>query len=192
RMDYQNKSDHVLLLLLKQSDHRAYTVLYKRYSSLLYAHVLRRLNDREEAKDIIHELFTYLWLNREHLEIQGHLSGYLYTAARNRVIKVIARKVTASQYIDLELIKDHENIPSDHLVRENQLKQLIEKEIAALPTKMQEVVRLSRKEYLSHKENALHFNISEFTSINQMSNDPRVLKARLNTFPFLLAIIFYL
>lgn len=182
KMEYKNKPDHHLLALLKESDHQAYTVLYNRYSSVLYAHALRRLQDREEAKDIIQELFTYLWVNRESIVVQGQVSGYLYTAVRNRVIKVIAHRAVASQYIDFELTKDYKNSTSDYLIRETQLKNLIENEIAALPPKMRKVFLLSRKEHLPHREIANQLNISEFTVKKQVSNALRILRARLDLF----------
>lgn len=191
-MHYKNNSDQDLLTLLKEGDHQAYTELYNRYSGLLYAHVLRRLNDREEAKDIIHELFTYLWVNRSIIEIQGQLSGYLYTSVRNRVIKVVSHKVVASKYIDIQQLKNHCNFSSDYLIRENQLKDIIEKEINSLPPRMQEVFILSRRGYLTHKEIACELNISELTVKKQVTNALKLLRTRLDLFVKLFFLITFL
>lgn len=177
---YRDYSDHVLLNLLKDGNHHAYTELYNRYSGILYAHALRRLNDREEAKDIIHEIFTYLWVNRSTIEIQGHISGYLYTSVRNRVIKVVAHQTVASKYIDVQQFKIPNSFSSDYLIRENQLKDLIEKEIGSLPPRMREVFNLSRKGYLTHREIACELNISELTVKKQMTNALKLLRTRLD------------
>lgn len=181
-MYYKNNTDQTLVTLFKEGDHKAYSELYDRYSGVLYAHVLRRLNDREEAKDIVHELFTYLWVNRETIQIYGQFSGYLYTSVRNRVIKVIAHKTVVSRYVDVENLRKHKSLPSDFLIRENQLKRLIEKEVDALPPRMREVFVLSRESYLTHKEIACQLNISELTVKKQMSNALKVLRTRLGLF----------
>ena len=189
-MYYKDSSERNLLALLKEGDHDAYTELYNRYSPVLYAHVLRRLKDREEAKDIIHELFTYIWVNRLTIDIEGHVSGYLYTSIRNRVIKVVAHKVVASKYIDVQQAKNHQHFSSDFLIRENQLRDLIEKEIECLPPRMQEIFVLSRKKYLSHREIAFELNISKLTVKKQVANAIKLLRTRLDLFVIFYSLIF--
>src|SRR4051794_27471188 len=106
-MTYRNLSDSVLFSLYKEGNRGAYTEIYNRYSGALYAHALKRLNDREEAKDVIQELFTYLWLHRRKITIQTQLSGYLYKATRNRVINILAHREVANYYIDsVELLNN--------------------------------------------------------------------------------------
>lgn len=191
-MHYKDNSDQFLLILLKEGDHYAYTELYNRYSGVLYAHALRRLKNREEAKDIIHELFTYLWVNRSVIEIQGQLSGYLYTSVRNRVIKVVSHKVVASKYIDMQQLKSHCDFSSDYLIRENQLNDIIEKEINSLPPRMQEIFILSRRGYLTHREIAYELNISELTVKKQVTNALKLLRTRLDLFVKLFFLITFL
>jgi RNA polymerase sigma-70 factor (ECF subfamily) len=78
----QNFSDQELVALIKEGDHAAYQAIYQRFFSLLYVHAVRRLNDDEEAGNIVQELFAYLWDKRETLEISGSLSCYLYGLPR--------------------------------------------------------------------------------------------------------------
>ena len=51
--DYRTLSDQELTGLLKNGDQAAYAMIYQRYYRLLYIHALKKLNDEEEAKDII-------------------------------------------------------------------------------------------------------------------------------------------
>ncbi|GAA4302323.1 RNA polymerase sigma factor [Aestuariibaculum suncheonense] len=185
---YQEITDKNLFSLIRKGDHRAYTELYNRYSPVLYAHILRRLNDREEAKDIIHELFTYIWVNRMKIQIEGHPSGYLYTAVRNRVIKVISRRIVATKHVDMHRPSPYNNIASDYLIRENQLRDLIEKEIESLPPRMQEIFLLSREKFLTHKEIACELNISELTVKKQVANAIKVLRTK---FDLIINIFFF-
>lgn len=178
---YPSLSDQDLFSLFKKGDRDAYTEIYTRYSTPLYAHVLSRLSDREEAKDIVHELFAYLWVNRTKIVIQTQLSSYLYKAIRNRVINVLAHREVATNYIhSLEFANNREH--TDDLVRQNQLAELIEKEINFLPSRMREVFLLSKRGYLSNREIADKLQISELTVKKQMTNALKLLRSRLSTF----------
>ncbi|WP_316789766.1 sigma-70 family RNA polymerase sigma factor [Pedobacter frigoris] len=111
------------------------------------------LRDREEVKDILQQIFSLIWTGRKELEIQSQLSGYLYTAVRNRIFKVIAHKQVTSKYISsLADFGSTGECETDHLTRERQLLAIIEKEISELPEKMREIFELSRKQGLSHKQ----------------------------------------
>jgi len=175
-------ADHELLSLLRESNHMAYTEIYKRYSGILYLHAYNKLRNREEAKDILQELFTNIWNRRKELKIETNLSGYLYTAIRNRVFKQIASKGVEAQYLSsIQKYANQWECITDHLTRQNQLE--------ALPTKMKEVFLLSRKTYLSHREIAGQLGITESTAKKQVNNALKILRAKLGLFTWLLLFI---
>ncbi|MCD0488639.1 RNA polymerase sigma-70 factor [Pedobacter sp. MC2016-14] len=177
---YRNYTDVELTDLLRSGDHLAFTEIYKRYTNVLQGHAYSKLQDREEAIDLVQELFVSLWTKRESIVIHTTLSGYLYTAVRNRILNVILHKKVASDYItSLQDFIDHGEALTDHLVREKELRLIIEKEISALPEKMRAVFELSRKEGLSHKEIAEKLGLSEKTVKNQVNNSLKALKGKL-------------
>lgn len=185
--NYRDYSDQELFHLLQDDDRGAFAEIYNRYKGPLFIHAFHRLRDREECKDLIQQLFAVLWDNRNSIILNGHLSGYLYTAVRNRVFKIIARQNVASNYIDaIAQIADAGTCITDHRVRENQLMQIIEKEIAGLPPKMREVFELSRKNYWSHKEIAEQLELSEKTVRNQVNNALKILRVKLGTLVILI------
>ena len=190
--DYNNFTDQELFILLKNGNHSAYTEIYHRYKQLLYTHAYQRLRNEQEVDDIIHELFTALWIKRETLVFKTNLAGYLYTAVRNRILDYIAHQKVQSNYISsfATFIKQSENI-TDFLLREKQLKVLIDKEIAALPTKMREVFELSRKENLSHEEISIRLGITKKTVKSQVNNALKILRTKLSLLAWLYFILFY-
>ena len=97
---YSAFSDQELTTLLRGGDHAAYTEIYNRYSGVLYLHAYNKLRNREEAKDILQELFTVIWRKREEIEFRSSLSGYLYVAIRNRIFKHIAHQQNEEEYIN--------------------------------------------------------------------------------------------
>src|ERR1700744_5900949 len=168
---YGSFSDAELTGLLKSGDQAAFTEIYDRYKWVLLLHTLKRTGDREQEKDIVQELFTTLWDKRAELDLRSHLSGYLYTAIRNRVIKLFTRQQVATGYLaSLGAVIDKDSCITDHKVRQNSLAALIEKEINELPEKMREVFVLSRKHHLSNKEIARELGIQESTVKRRISN----------------------
>lgn len=188
-LNYETISDNELAELLRSGDRAAFTEIYNRYKWLLHTHAYKWMQDREEAKDIIHELFAALWTKRESLSFPDNLSAYLYTAVRNRIFNVISHQKVASQYLNsLQAFIDEDQAAADHLVREKQMTLLIEKEIAALPAKMRAVFELSRKEQLSHKEIAEQLAISEQTVRKHVQHALKILRVKLGLVVFLFLI----
>lgn len=178
-------SDPELVALLRLGNRAAYTEIYKRYTGILYSHAYSKLQNREEARDIIQELFTVFWHKRESIAIENNLSGYLYCALRNRILNVIYhRQVESTYFLSIKDNMERFESPTDHRLRENVLTLLIEKEVSSLPEKMREVFELSRKHNLSRKEIASQLNLSEKTVKNQINNALKVLRIKMDGFFF--------
>lgn len=177
---YGSLSDLELTELLKQGDANAYTVIYNRYFDELYLHAYNRLRDKEEAQDVIHELFAGLWNKRAVLEVRSSLPAYLYTSVRNRIMDVISHQQVESRYVSsLQSFIEKGYCVTDHKVREQMLAALIEKGISELPPKMREVFELSRKHAMSHKEIAEQLSLSEQTVRKQVNNALKILRLKL-------------
>jgi len=176
---YELLSDNELIQLLKASDHTAYTEIYHRYFYLILAHAYKKLRDENLAKDVVQDIFANLWFRREHNLPTSNLQGYLYIAARNKIFDLFAHQQVQSKYIDSlnEFLNTHSSVPTDHLVRENQLKAYIEKEIQGLTPKM-------RKDNLSHKEIAEKLGTSENNVSTQITTALRILRTKLGIIAF--------
>jgi len=179
---YNTLSDIELVQLLKSNDEAAFNEIYKRFQGLLYVYASRITREENEAEDIVQEIFIYLWDKRSTLALDN-LSAWLYQAVRYRFFDRLDRlKVRTHHRTSLQSFLDQGNYNPDEYVRERELVQQIEKGIAALPVKMQEIFTLSRKEQLSHKEIAARLNLSEKTVKNQVHNALRILKTRIGVF----------
>ncbi|NEU07978.1 RNA polymerase sigma-70 factor [Flavihumibacter sp. R14] len=187
---YNILSDLELASLLKEGDRAAFTEIYDRYIFVLLNHAYNKTRDRELAKDMVQEVFTMLWSMRESLQLNTNVSGFLYTSIRNTILNQIAHKGVQGKYLEslLKFSEQGQTI-TDHLIREKQFGELIEKEIAALTPKMRTVFELSRKEHLSHKEIAEKLQISEQTVSKHVTNALHILRVKLGIFVYLLWII---
>lgn len=183
---YSALSDQKLAALLKEGDEVAYTEIFNRFKYVLHGHAVNKLRDREEARDIIQEVFAYLWLKRETIQFTSNLSGYLYGAVRNAILNRVTRRQVQEKYFDaMKAFSLGNEVETDHLIREKQLREFIEQEIAQLPAKMREVFELSRNENLSHAAIAEKLGISEQTVSKQISNAIKILKVKLGIFIYL-------
>lgn len=180
---YKRYTDRELLSFLCHDDHDAYGEIFHRYKNRLYLHACRLLKDREEAREVVQDLFVTLWNRRADICINTCLSAYLYTSVRNRVIKTISHKQVESAYFTSIRKYFQEGVAiTDHLVRQKELATAIEREINELPPRMRIVFNLSRRECLSHREIATRLNLSSATVKKQVNNALKILRVKLGHF----------
>ncbi|SMC47231.1 RNA polymerase sigma-70 factor [Pedobacter africanus] len=184
---YNGYTDQQLITLLKEGDHSAYARLYDRYFQLLFVYAFKRLKNEAEAKDVVQDFFTVLWVKRGTLNFNCAISAYCFTAVNNRIIDLFLHKRVTDKYMgSISFPTEQEEAKTDHLVREKQLMAYIDKEIQALPVKMRKIFELSRKSNYTYKEIADELSISEKTVHRQMSNALMRLRAKLGLFVFLM------
>lgn len=178
---YGKLSDQELSDLLKSGNQFVFAEIYNRYKGVLYLHAYRMIQHREDAMDVVQELFANIWTNRETLTIKTTLSAYLYGAIRNRILDVIAHQKIVLKYTDsLQGFLDDGEMVTDNQIREKELNRIIETEISQMPPKMREVFELSRQQNLSHKEIASQLNISDKTVKKQVNKAIKLLRLKIN------------
>ena len=183
---YSSLSDLELTDLLRKDDAAAFTVIYNRHFDTLFVHAYKRLQDKDEAQDVVHELFAHIWNKRRDFTVNTSLTAYLSTAVRNKILDIISHQEVESKYVSsLQGFLEEGVCITDHRIRERQLVELIEQGIADLPPKMREVFEMSRKHQLSHKQIAEQLNLSEQTVRKQVSNALKILRVKLGLMLFI-------
>jgi len=187
---YSKYTDPELLALLKEGKHNAFKEIYLRYNSLLFAYAFRRLQNREEAMDVVQEVFIHLWENRSDFVIKSYLSGFLYKSVLNKILDIwkhnsVVRKHVLSQSVQIDV----DAVETDFLIREKEVSNMIAREIAAMPPRMREVYELKFKQYFTVKQIASELGISENTVATQLQRASAHLKNKLGLVVFILHII---
>jgi RNA polymerase sigma-70 factor (family 1) len=180
-MPYSKLTDAELVVLLRNQNRSAFSEIFNRYWGQLYVHALKMLKDEDDAKDIVQEVFTALWLKSEKIEIILNLQAYLFSCIRFKVLNHIRDNNTRINYIDLfsQFINRKNHTVLEH-IEERELAEAINAVINSLPEKMKKIFELSRTQYLSHKEISKKLNISEKTVKKQISNALYILKGKIN------------
>lgn len=170
-------SDEEILLSFQSGNRQAYELIYERYWMILFRHADKILQDEEEAKDVVQEVFTILWLKGASLLPHQPVAAFLYTTTRHKVLDHLKRNKVRTKYLDAlkQMMEQRNPVPDQQLIAKELARQ-IEREIESLPPRMREIFKLSREKHQSHKEISEQLNISDKTVKKQISNALQLLK----------------
>ncbi len=173
-------SDKNLVDLCREGDTKAFEELYNRYWCKLYSSAFKRIRVREVAEEIVQELFTSLWLNREKLVIHTSFQNYLYSSVRYLVFAYFSKEYSRKSYEEFALgkVSIYDN-STEEVIALHDLGKNLDAELSHLPGRCRSVFELSRKQYKSNKEIASVLGISEKTVENQLTKALRILRVNL-------------
>lgn len=155
---YEKLSDEELIRLLADDDHAAFKTIYNKFWQKLFTLAVYKTGDREDAEEIIQDIFISIWNRRQELNID-FLEAYLTKAVNLKLIDRLRKKIKAHTKIDIETISISTEI-IDYLTVEDFSMQ-VEASLNKLSAKTQEVYDLSRNQGKSQKEIAEYLNLTE-------------------------------
>jgi RNA polymerase sigma-70 factor (ECF subfamily) len=145
----------------------AYETIYRRYVHSLLKAAYKRLEDKQQAEDLVQDVFFRLWDKRERLRVTN-LSAYLHTAVRYEILNYVSRnKAPLHFYAPFEAVLMETDTPESQLLAK-EFVGLVLKYAETLPARRKEVFLLHIKNKLSVKEIAAYLKISEKTVYNHL------------------------
>ena len=163
------------------NDREAFTLLYRRYWEGLFITAAKALRGKEEAGDVVQDVFLSLWNRRHELKIEDSLPAYLHTAVRYKSIQYIEKNITRRDYLGLfaDVAINHLPANAEDNLQLKEMQEAVSKSVAKMPPRMQEVYLLSRMEHLSHKQIAEQLNISAETVKKHIQNALNLIRENL-------------
>lgn len=73
--------------------------LFKTYYKELYVHALSFVRDEEEAKDIVTDVYEYVWRNFNKLDVSVSLRPLLYKLTRSRSLDFLRREKSKEKFL---------------------------------------------------------------------------------------------
>lgn len=171
-------SDKALFELIQLSNYEAFNELYKRSWKQLYTIAHKKTGSRDDAFDLVQNVFMGFYDKREQLQIHIPVQDYLRKSLLFKLAEYFrARGFQEKHYKNLELFlennKDAAQINTEELESLEQDYQdvidLIYKSIDEMPEKMQQIFLISRSEKYSINQIAEQLNLSPQTVKNQIS-----------------------
>jgi RNA polymerase sigma-70 factor (ECF subfamily) len=147
-------TDKGLLQAIARKDDVALAALYDRYRLILFGLLMRILNSREEAEDVLQEVFLQVWRRAADFdEKRGRPFTWLVTLTRSRAIDRLRQLHSRERFVssDSEFFVDSVLDPAQDAVRSEQ-RDLVAGALAELSEDQRRTLTLAYFEGLTQTE----------------------------------------
>ena len=158
--------DKSLIDQMRSGDYAAFTLLYNKYIRQLTQYGLKFIPDLPAVEDCLHDVFVWVWTNRQKLDIHYSVKSYLFKSVRTSMLHVLEKQ---DRYQSLQTGDEHAypfelQLTPEALVLHNEnrrlIRQQIEQVLLALTPKQKEVIYLRYYEGLNFEDIAQNMNLS--------------------------------
>ncbi len=153
-------SDKIQLKEIKRGNIKVFEELFRSLYPMLCGYALKILKDRDQAEEIVQEVFYNYWNKRQLLDIDVSLKSYLYKAVYNKCLHYIEHKTVINKLV---ATVEHSEMayysPSDAL-QTDELYAAYKKTLNQLPERCREIFQMSRKYGMKYSEIAEKLSIS--------------------------------
>lgn len=144
-----------LLRAVARGDERAFAALYDSYSAILFGLLLRILNSRAEAEDVLQEVFLQIWQRAANFdETRGRPFTWMVTLARSRAIdrlRAVGSRERAATASSVEAPAPAVVDAVEETFRSEQA-ETVRRALAAIPEEQRRALMLAYVEGLSQSE----------------------------------------
>jgi RNA polymerase sigma-70 factor (ECF subfamily) len=154
--------------------------IFKDYYNPLVNFINYYLNNIDDSREVVQNVFFKLWENKESLNVRISFKSYIYQSAKNTMIDYIRanKKHKGHTEVDTELIQRIEDSnhtePEPYIIRTEIQKLLLE-----VKPKNREIFELNKFEGLTYEEIADYLKISKRTVEDNVSRTMIFLKEKL-------------
>jgi RNA polymerase sigma-70 factor (ECF subfamily) len=152
----QPESDSVLIEKMMAGDEDALSLIYDRYSAMLFGVLIRILHDSQIAEEVLQDLFLQLWRKAGQFDAtRGSLPVWLLVMGRNRAISRLRRRTDRAVTEDEVEVYANTFLSSENLENEVSRRDLMEKvreAVLQLPAEQRRTVELAYFEGLTQTE----------------------------------------
>ncbi len=176
------KPNSELILLIQKDDKVAFFHIYERYSKRLYGFVLRYIKQKEDAEEIVQEVFVKIWESRNKIDAYSSFEAFLFTVAYNTTIGLLRKRTNEKKYLEhlksLQQPDDNPDLMDE--IQFNELNDRVQTLLNELTPRQKEIFQLSRQEGLTHEEIGKKLEISVNTVKKHMGNTLAFLKSQID------------
>lgn len=179
---FKSINDEQLVDFLQKGNEKAFCEIYKRYWFKLYGIAYQETGTKEEAEELVHDVFESLWCKRSESIIR-HLGAYLVASIKHRSTNYIKSQITQRKYQEYLIFHEiRQSYTTEEVVHFDDLSKAVDEVMKKLPEKKCEVFRRSRFENQSVKDIAKQLNISEKGVEYHITQSLKILKEHLKAY----------
>lgn len=167
--------DHIDCKLMLEGDVTAFERLFRRYYPSLCSYCQGIVGARDEAEDIVQDVYVYLWENRKKLHILS-IKTYLYSSVRHGALRQLKRQELENKHSSAlaEFIEDLQR--TEYSEEEIEKVEQMKKVLQSLPPQCRTVFLMNCLEEKTYKEIAEELNISVNTVKTHITKAYRVFR----------------
>lgn len=145
---------------IKKGDIRSYEALFRAYYKPLLIYSERIVDDKDDANEIVQDIFLKLWEKRKNLEIKTSVNSYLYRAVYNNSLQLLKRKKLDLKYKQYKIHQSNEPTnPSEKMIA-TELSHKIALLLEELPENCKRIFKMNRFQGMKYQEIADELVIS--------------------------------
>jgi RNA polymerase sigma-70 factor (ECF subfamily) len=146
---------------IRQGDKGQFESLFRSSYVSLVRYAKTIVKDHDTSEEIVQDLFFRLWQDREKLNIESSLNGYLFRAVHNRCLHWIEHKRIVEKHAAEMTLKEAGNSENpDDIMGYNELQAKIVKILERLPERCGQIFCMNRFEGLKYSEIAEKMSVS--------------------------------
>jgi len=171
---------------LRTGDPKAFEQIFFRYNSGMTAYAMKFVGDMETARDLVQDVFFYIWEKRDVLNIDRSIKSYLFRSVHNACINFLKKEEHKKVYGRNLFLKFFEKWPGNNsddayqLLLAKDLGCEIDSIVDELPEQCRNIFKLSRFKGLKNREIAEIYSISIRTVETQIYRALKKLRAGLS------------
>lgn len=166
----QYLDDKLIIKNLKEGDVLSFDSIFKKYHKKVYYFAISYLKNKEEAEDVVQEVFMNLWKNRDQINEYYVFSKYLFKITYNASCKKFRKQASDKKQME-ETLQNmlFEDNSTNLEIEYNNLLETANILINKLPSRQKSIFLLSLKEQLTNEQIAQQLNISIKTVENYLA-----------------------
>ena len=146
----------------RSTSQEAFRELISEYKERLYWHIRNMVKNHDDADDVLQNTFLKVFRNIEQFKGDSKLYSWMYRIATNEAITFLNKKARRLQITNEELQNlVIDNLKSDVYFEGDEIQLKLQKSIATLPDKQQQVFIMKYFEELKYREMAEILETSE-------------------------------
>ncbi|WP_421918805.1 sigma-70 family RNA polymerase sigma factor [Marinifilum sp.] len=168
-------TDQYICYLLSKDNKQGMNLLFKKYFESLVVWADTFLNDMDQSKDLVQELFVNIWRKKSyHNWMPDKLSSYLHVSVKNACFNKL-KKVDVLKHADE--IESFDKIYDEFESNKEEIVAQILEEVEKLPQKGKEVVKCVYLKGMKYQEAADELNVSLQTVKTHLVRSLKTLRA---------------
>ena len=181
-MAHTTDNDKDLVAQLRQGSIKAFETVYRLYVGKLYSYCYEAIHVKQEAEEVVHDIFMILWNHRATLSPDVNVGQVLYAIARKRRIDAFRRLMKSP--VDEDYVMHQNSLIANEAppLEYDDFKQAFHKVLDSLPARQRVLIVLSKIDGLSNHEIAEQLNVSEKTIRNQLSLAIKEFQSRISPY----------